>query len=87
MTNVCKCGKMSLLKKLKSEHLQCIFMVYDQEAALMAHNMITIRIFIRKIPTNLALINVLLTFECYSLSPWRVGENKPVVKTLTLRSK
>lgn len=87
MTNGCQCGEMSLLKKLKSKHLQHIFIVYDQEAALMAHNVITIRIFIRKIPTNLALINVLLTFECYSFSPWRVGENKPVVKTLTLRSK
>lgn len=42
-------------------------MVYDQEAALMAHNVITMRIFIRKIPTNLALINVLLTLECYSV--------------------
>lgn len=35
-------------------------MVYDQEAALMGLNVITIRIFIRKIPTNSALINVLL---------------------------
>lgn len=71
----------------RRRHLHNIFMVYDQEAALMAHNVITMRIFIRKIPTNLALINVLLTLECYSLNPWRVGENKPVVKTLTLRSK
>lgn len=35
-------------------------MVYGQETALMAHNVITVRIFIRKIPTNSALINVLL---------------------------
>lgn len=34
-------------------------MVYDQETVLMAHNVITMRIFIRKIPTNSALINVL----------------------------
>lgn len=53
----------------------------------MAHNVITMKTFIRKIPTNSALINVLLTLECYSSSPWRVEENKPVVKILTLRSK
>lgn len=35
-------------------------MLYDQEAVLMALNVITIWIFIRKIPTNSALINVLL---------------------------
>lgn len=34
-------------------------MVDDQEAALMAHNGITTRVFISKIPTNSALINVL----------------------------
>lgn len=67
---------------LKRKHLQNIFMVYDQETALMAHKVITMRTFIRKIPTNSALINVLLTLECYSSSPWRVGENKPVVKSL-----
>lgn len=38
-------------------------MLYDQEAALMALNVITIRVFIRKIPANLALINVLLLWS------------------------
>lgn len=35
-------------------------MVYDEKAALMAPNVITARVFIRKIPTNSVLINVLL---------------------------
>lgn len=35
-------------------------MVYDEEAALMAPNVIPVRVFIRKIPTNSVLINVLL---------------------------
>lgn len=38
-------------------------MLYDQEAALMALNVITIRIFIRKISTNSALINALLLWS------------------------
>ena len=38
-------------------------MLYDQEAVLMALNVITIRVFIRKIPTNSALINVLLLWS------------------------
>lgn len=46
-------------------------MVYDQEAAVMARNVITGRIFIRKIPTNSALINVLL-FQ--SVTPLVLGE-------------
>lgn len=46
-------------------------MVYDQEAAVMARNVITVRIFIRRIPTNSALINVLL-FR--SVTPLVLGE-------------
>lgn len=65
---------------LERSHLQHVRMVYDQEAALMAHNVITVRIFIRKIPTNSVLINVLLLEPVTLLVLGGLGKINPLSK-------
>lgn len=45
-------------------------MLYGQEAAVIVHNVITIRDFIRKIPTNSALINGVLLGSVSLADSW-----------------
>lgn len=47
-----------------------ISMLYGQEAAVIVHNVITIRVFIRKIPTNSALINGVLLGSVSLAGSW-----------------